>query len=528
MPAYVLRDIAVSIYDRRELREVIAEKAGFDAADITNVEIRRRSLDLRKKAVDIYYVYTVVFYTKRAVNQKHIPKYTEEKKPVIFPRVNTGQRPVIVGAGPAGLFCAYTFLKYGIMPIVLERGQRIARRIEDVAAFEKDRVFAADSNICFGEGGAGTFSDGKLTSRSKDNVRQQFIFDTLVKFGAESSICYDSRPHLGTDGMRRAVENMTDEMMRLGAEFRFATKLEAIDIKDGRLRAAVCKEAEIPAAVIVLACGHSARDTYEMLKRSGCAMQAKPFAVGLRIEHRREDIDRMSYGGHYGKAALPAAEYIMRYQDPSGRGAYTFCNCPGGVVVPCVTEEGTLCVNGMSYAGRDEVNTNSAVVVGVGGADFDLEDPMAGIAYQRRMENRAYLLGGSSYKAPVMPVGAFLNTTDLKGFGEVVPSNTCGVQEADIGSCFDKEITMVLQRALRAFGHRMNGFDSANAMLTAVESRTSSAIRILRNAQNESINVGGLYVAGEGSGYAGGIISSAIDGMKTAEKICEKLKNARE
>lgn len=524
MKYYILKEFKISIYDNSTPLQKAAEILKIDQEDIFNFTILRRSLDLRHTNIDIYTVYTAIFTLKCATPEnKLLEPYALPQTEEINAsnKIETKFRPVIVGCGPAGLFCALTFLENGISPIIIERGKRIDERMQDINDFLKNKTVNFDSNVCFGEGGAGTFSDGKLTSRSKDS-RQNKVLKTLVKYGANDSILYDNKPHLGTDVLRRVITNMTDDLIRQGAEIHFNTRLENIDIKDGVLKSAMSSGFEIKTNPLILAIGHSARDVYELIYQKGIAMESKPFAVGVRIEHLREDIDRATYKKHYLKVALPAAEYILKYKDTSSRGVYTFCNCPGGEVLACITQQEMLCINGMSYSKREGVNSNSAVVVTVDQKDFGSAMPLAGIEFQKNLEHKAYLLGGEYY-APVMSLGDFLSHKNEKGFGKVTPSYRPGIKQADLNACLPESITEALKHAIEDFGRKLEGFDSANAYLTAVESRTSAPVRILRNKNCESINIKGLYVAGEGSGYAGGIVSSAIDGIKAAEGCMETL-----
>jgi hypothetical protein len=527
MNYYIIKNFKISIYDNSKPIQKAAELLKIKLEDLIDFKILRRSLDLRHKDKDIYTVYTAIFALKcPRPDSKLLEAYEPVKndKNRVFTGTALQARPVIVGCGPAGLFCAMTFLENGIAPIIVERGARITQRIQDIKHFQKNRVVNPQSNVCFGEGGAGTFSDGKLTSRSKD-IRHNKVLKTFVKYGADESILYDHRPHVGTDILRRVITNMTDDLVCRGAEFYFNTCFENADIKNGAVRAVQCADLEIKTNVLLLSTGHSARDTYEMMYEKGLAMEPKPFAVGVRVEHLRRDIDRATYQKHYLQASLPAAEYILKYKDSSGRGIYTFCNCPGGEVIACITQKEMLCINGMSYSKRDAVNSNSAVVITVNQKDFNSAMPLAGIEFQRKLEHQAYVLGGENYNAPVMSLGDFLSHTDSKGFGKVTPSYLPGIRKADLHDCLPQSITEPLKRAIMDFGCKLKGFDSANAYITAAESRTSSPVRLLRNKNCESINVKGLFVAGEGSGYAGGIVSSAIDGIKAAEGCMETLLN---
>jgi len=519
MTYYILRNISISVYNNTSPSQKAAEILGISESDIIDFKIIKRSLDLRHKDKDIYYVYTFIFALKcnKPENKNleiYYPKIIEDEKS--YHDIKLNSRPVIIGCGPAGLFCALTFLECGIYPVILERGGRIPQRQDDIDRFIKYRIVNKENNVCFGEGGAGTFSDGKLTSRSKD-ARQNKVLHTFVKYGAKQSILYDNKPHLGTDVLKKIITNMTDDLISKGAQINFNSKVEDIVIDKNSVRSVAGKNFEITTNSVIVACGHSARDVYYMLYKKGVAMSQKPFAVGLRAEHRRQDIDRTTYKKHYLKAPLPAAEYILKYQDPSGRGVYTFCNCPGGTVIPCITQDETLCINGMSYSERNGINSNSAIVVTVGKEDFESDSPLAGIEFQKSLEHKAYILGGSNYAAPVMRIGDLLGHYDDRGYEKVAASYLPEVCYADLSKCIPENILSCIKNAISNFGKILYGFDSCNGILTAVESRTSSPVRILRDINLQSINVNGLFAAGEGSGYAGGIVSSAIDGIKAAQ-----------
>lgn len=492
--------------------------------DIAEIEILKRSLDLRHRQNDIRYIYTfrIAFNADVPRNSKlEFCSTPQSANRTPIPQIAQKTKPVIIGCGPAGLFAAYQFIQNGISPIIVERGQRIAQRKKDIDLFLQTRQINTESNICFGEGGAGTFSDGKLTSRSKDR-RQREVLDTLVRYGADASILYEQRPHLGTDVMQQVISRLTDDLLHRETEIYFGSTMQDIVLEKGNVRAVICNDRKIRTDTVIFAGGHSARDVYELFLSKNVAMESKNFAVGLRIEHLREDIDKTTYQKHYKKIALPAAEYILKYKDISGRGVYTFCNCPGGMVIACITEQNTLCVNGMSYSRRDGKNTNSAVVVTVTKEDFGGTEPLAGIAFQRKIERAAFIAGGGDYSALTMSVGEFLSQVEDKGFRTVRPTYRPQAKNADLREVLPDALVQTLQNALKDFGKKLHGFDSAKAMLTGVESRTSSPVRILRDENGESINTKGLYVAGEGSGYAGGIVSSAIDGMRVAQSILIK------
>lgn len=493
-------------------------------------EIRKRSIDARKKP-ELFFVYTVdvAVQGERTLAKKlhrphimpvqeiryHFPKHGG--RPLISP-------PVIVGAGPAGLFCACELARHGYRPLVIERGKRVEQRIADVAAFWERGILDPDSNVQFGEGGAGTFSDGKLNTMVKDpKGRGRHVLEQFVRFGAPSEILYDSRPHIGTDILTAVIRSMREEIRRLGGRFLFETKLTGLRMSGGalsgvRVRAADGTEQTIDAQAAVIAIGHSARDTFEVLHGLGLVMEPKAFAVGFRVEHPQAMINESQYGCEWERLRLPAAPYKVTAQTGSGRGVYSFCMCPGGFVVNASSEPGRLVVNGMSNYGRDEKNANSAIIVSVTPADFGGSGPLSGVAFQRRLEERAYRLCGG--KIPQQLLGDFKERRVSDGYGGF---SSCVKGQAAFGALhelFTPEMNESFLAGMARFGERLFGFDRPDAILSGVESRTSSPLRIVRGGDFQS-NIRGVYPCGEGAGYAGGITSAAIDGLKVAEALAE-------
>ena len=431
--------------------------------------------------------------------------------------------PVIVGSGPAGLFCAWYLARAGYRPLVLERGQEAQKRKETVDRFWKDGVLDPDSNVQFGEGGAGTFSDGKLNTLVKDpNGRNHEVLKRFVEAGAPEEIVYQQKPHLGTDVLIGIVETMRHQIEEMGGSFRFETKVTDLCIENGHLTAVeVNNEEKIPADACVLALGHSARDTFDMLHRRGVYMEPKSFAVGLRMEHPQKMINYDLYGEEENEF-LGAASYKVTHTCENGRGVYSFCMCPGGYVVNASSEQGMLAVNGMSYQARDSKNANSALIVTVTPEDFPEEGPLGGISFQRELEKRAWEIGKG--KIPVQLFGDYKLHQKSSAFGEIEPQMKGAHVFADVRSILPKEIGDSIEEGVLAFGKKLKGFDRNDAILSGVESRTSSPVRIVRNREGYS-NIEGIYPCGEGAGYAGGITSAAMDGIKTAEFICEKFRN---
>lgn len=427
-------------------------------------------------------------------------------------------RPVIIGFGPAGIFAALVLAQQGYCPLVLEKGPPVSRRDEAVDDFLQGGKLDKDANIQFGEGGAGTYSDGKLTTRISDE-RCEFVLDTLVKHGAPEEIKMLSKPHIGTDLLKKVLQSIRKEILDLGGEVRFMSEVTDFRIDGGELRSVATKEEYIPCDIAVLAIGHSARETYERLLSRSVFMEAKPFALGVRIEHLQEAINRAMFGKYVGHPELPPAEYMLTAQ-LGGRACYSFCMCPGGSVIAAASEEGHVVTNGMSFHARDMENANSALVVPVTPNDFHAEGPLAGIEFQRLYEKKAFDQGGGDYRAPCQKVGDFLAQKSSDSFGQIKPTYPCGVQMGDVSRVLPSFVPEILRQALVAFDKKLRGFSAPDALLTAVESRTSSPVRITRKRETmDGVNVKGMIPCGEGAGYAGGIMSAAVDGIRAAERI---------
>lgn len=475
-------------------------------APVRYFRILKKSLDARDKS-NIKWVYSVECSSR-----------PEQPPARTYPRITRPAPKVfIAGAGPAGLFCALRLIRHGMEPVLLERGKPVEERAEDIANFFQTGVLAPDSNVQFGEGGAGTFSDGKLYTQTNSAFHRE-ILETFVEFGAPEEIAYLGRPHIGSDKLRLVIANMRRYILEHGGVIRYSSKLDDVRIKDGALTAVSVNGAWEEASLLVLAVGHSARDTFELLQNRGFPMEAKDFAVGVRIEHLQTRISRAQYGEGY--AALPPADYKL-VSHASERAVFTFCMCPGGVVIPAASEEGGVVVNGMSNFARDEKNANSALVVQVKKEDFG-EGALAGVAFQRKIERAAYLAAGGGYLAPVQLVGDFLAGKESYYFGEVRPSYARGTSFAPVDAYLAPAVCASLRAAIPDMALRLAGFSSYEGVLTGVESRTSSPVRILRGENFEAEGISGVYPCGEGCGYAGGITSAAADGLRIAQTIASK------
>ena len=486
-------------------------------------EIIRQSLDARHKE-DKKFVYTIevsIENEKKILQKVHNNNImSTNKKEYVFPKAGNRElshRPVIVGSGPAGIFCAWYLARAGYRPLVLERGEEAEKRRETVDRFWKNGVLDPESNVQFGEGGAGTFSDGKLNTLVKDSFgRNREVLKRFVEAGADPEILYQHKPHLGTDVLVDIVQTLRRQIEEMGGSFRFRSEVTDLKIENGRLTGVEIDHKELlPAEICVLAIGHSARDTFFMLKDRGLTMEPKAFAVGLRVEHPQTLINEDLYGEKENRI-LGAASYKVTHTCRNGRGVYSFCMCPGGYVVNASSEEGQLAVNGMSYQARDGKNANSAVIVTVPPEDFPQEGPLGGIAFQRELEKKAWQLGQG--KVPVQLFGDYCGHKPSQSLGEVTPCIRGEYVLSDVRSILPKEIGDSIEEGIHAFGKKLPGFDREDALLSGIESRTSSPVRLVRDREGLS-NISGVYPCGEGAGYAGGITSAAMDGIKTAECI---------
>lgn len=507
--------------NEHELFEIAIEKAHVKKEDILNWHIHKKSIDARKKE-DVHYNYSIDLEVKDEKKYKKLEKVKKFEIPSITIKNTSVTRPVIVGAGPAGLFAALTLIQNNSKPIIIEQGQAIEERKQSVDAFLKTGKLNPLSNVQFGEGGAGTFSDGKLTTGISSPFCQK-VLEEFVRFGAPEQILYLSKPHIGTDNLIHIIKNMRDYMITKGATFLFNTKVIDFEINNHRisgLRTIGSNiEKTIPANDVILAIGHSSRDTFEKLYQKGLFMEAKNFSVGVRVEHLQKWINTAQYGT-ITKLKLPPAEYKLAYHSPSGRSCYTFCMCPGGTVMASSSEPNAIVTNGMSYFLRNGENANSALLVNVMPSDFKSNSPLAGIYFQKDLEEKAFVFGGSNYFAPIQRLEDFLKNQKSEYIGCVRPTYQPGVTLSNLNDILPGFVATTLREAIPFFDTKLEGFGNPDSILTGIESRSSSPVKIVRNEKLLS-NILGIYPCGEGAGYAGGIMSAAVDGMKCAIALLE-------
>jgi uncharacterized FAD-dependent dehydrogenase len=537
MPLYLLlfismlrlTDIQLPLdHSETAIRLAVLKKLNIAEEDLLNVDIFRRSVDARKKsAINLIYTLDIVtIKDEQLLEQFHADRNVTRTPDCTYKLIAQANnqsfaRPVVIGTGPCGLFAGLVLAQMGFRPIILERGKAVRERTQDTWGLWRKRELQPESNVQFGEGGAGTFSDGKLYSQIKDpNHLGRKVLTEFVKAGAPEEILYVNKPHIGTFRLVKVVEAMRESIIELGGEVRFNQKVVDIVRDDDAVRGVILESGEqISTNHVVLAIGHSARDTFQMLFDRGVYIEAKPFSIGFRIEHPQSLIDRCRFGSNAGNSILGAADYKLVHHAKNGRSVYSFCMCPGGTVVAATSELNHVVTNGMSQYSRNERNANSAIVVGITPEDYP-GHPLAGIPFQRALESHAYILGGSNYNAPGQLVGDFISGIASTEFGAVLPSYKPGVQLGDLSSALPDYAINAIREALPAFEKQIRGFAMHDAVLTGVETRTSSPIRIKRNDDDlQSLNTRGLFPAGEGAGYAGGILSAAVDGIRVAEAV---------
>lgn len=522
--------------DERELaacRRALARKLHVRESDIELLERRRRSIDARKRGdVQLTFTLRAELAPGARVRADKGVKLVDER-PFTFPApvARAGDRPVVVGAGCAGLFCALSLARAGLEPLLVERGDDAARRAEAVRRHNETGELDVESNIQFGVGGAGTFSDGKLQTGTRSPAHR-LILETFVAAGAQRQILWDAKPHVGSDVLPRVVTDIVRQIEEAGGEVRTRCRMSDLDVTGGRVHSVtlvttgddgVEREERVSASCVALACGHSARDVFELLRDRGVALERKTFAMGVRIEHLQADVDRALYGPAAGHPALGAAPYGLSCHLPSGRSAFSFCMCPGGYVVSAASEPGGVCTNGMSLSDRAGTNANSGLLANVFPEDLPGDDPLAGIELQRTCERAAFLAGGGAYVAPAQLVGDFLAGTPSSAGGRVRPTYPRNVAWGDVAPCLPPYVAETLRAAIPQLGRRLRGFDAGDAVLTGVETRSSSPVRVTRGDDGQSVSVRGLWPVGEGAGYAGGIMSAATDGILAAQKIVGSL-----
>jgi uncharacterized FAD-dependent dehydrogenase len=514
-------------HDDTALKAAILSILSISEAQFVSFKVFRRGYDARRKK-DIYLMYTVDVET--TIDDQLLQQFADEPTIKLTPDMryqyvaqapqSFAERPLVIGFGPCGLLAGLVLAQMGYKPIILDRGQDVRQRTKDTFGFWREKTLNTESNVQFGEGGAGTFSDGKLYSQVKDPKHySRKVLHEFVEAGAPEEILFVSKPHIGTFRLVSMIEKMRAKIIALGGEIRFGCRVDDLNIEEGQVTGVTLANGEtLSSRHVVLAVGHSARDTFQMLCDRDVYIEAKPFSVGFRIEHEQSMIDKARFGPNAGNEILGAADYKLVHHCKNGRSVYSFCMCPGGTVVAATSEEQRVVTNGMSQYSRNERNANSAVVVGIDPSDYP-GHPLAGIEFQRALESKAYVMGGSNYDAPAQTVGDFLKGQTSTALGKVKPSFTPGIKLTNLADALPDYCIEALREAIPAFNRKINGFALDDALLTGVETRTSAPINIKRGDDFQSINTRGLYPAGEGAGYAGGIMSAAIDGIKVAEAV---------
>ncbi len=519
----MIRISNIKIYEDIEdknLIDFVIKKYKIKKEDIINWYIVKKSIDARKKD-DIHYNYSINIELKNEKNYKHFDKVIKKELPIIRTNDINNKKVIVIGSGPSGLFSALTLVQNGITPIVIEQGSKVEEREKQVETFKTTGKLNCLSNVQFGEGGAGTFSDGKLTTGINSPFCSK-VLEEFVNFGAPKEILYLSKPHIGTDKLIKVIRNMREFIISKGGKFLFDTKVIDFNVENNKISSVTCRNKnstfDITGSHIILAIGHSSRDTFFKLFDKGISMEAKNFSVGVRIEHLQEDINKAQFGNS--KLHLPPADYKLSYHLPNGRSCYTFCMCPGGSVIASSSEENTIVTNGMSNYLRNNTNANSAILVNVTPSDFENNSPLSGIYFQKDLEEKAFVLGGKNYYAPIQRVGDFLSNRKSEFIGKVKPSYLPGVTLSNLQEILPTFVTDTLVKSISYFDTKLKGFAEPDAILTGVETRSSSPVKIPRNEKLVS-NITNLYPCGEGAGYAGGIMSASVDGIKCAISVLE-------